>query len=152
MGRDQELRGQQGFSLIELLVALLILGFVALGIASLFSHAQLTNASGYDYALLASEARRAIETLESTPFVDAALVATGGTARQWPAARKGFTVTYTVQDFEVHNWNDMMSIPPPVPATAAEANIKQITVLVRSDSTFLRGRREFVATAIKIQG
>ena len=38
MGRDRELRGQQGFSLIELLVALLILGFVALGIASLFSH------------------------------------------------------------------------------------------------------------------
>jgi len=39
---------ERGFSLLELLVALLILAFVALGIASLFSHAQLTNASGYD--------------------------------------------------------------------------------------------------------
>ena len=152
MGRDKELLGQQGFSLIELLVALLILGFVALGIASLFSHAQLTNASGYDYALLAAEARRTIEALEATPFMDAALVATGGTSRLWPAARDGFTVRYTVQDFEVHNWADMMAIPPPAPATAAEANLKQITVLVRSDSNFLRGRREFVATAIKIQG
>jgi len=152
MGRDRELRGQQGFSLIELLVALLILGFVALGIASLFSHAQLTNASGYDYALLASEARRTVETLQGTPFIDPLLDDTAGTPRQWPAARKGFDVSYTVQDFEVHTWADMASNPMPVPATAAEANFKQITVLVRSTTTFLSGRREFVATAVKIQG
>jgi prepilin-type N-terminal cleavage/methylation domain-containing protein len=152
MGGDRDLRGQQGFSLIELLVALLILGFVALGIASLFSHAQLTNASGYDYALLASEARRTIEALQATPFMDAALADTAGVPRQWPAAAKGFDVRYTVQDFEVNNWNEMTSTPPPVPATAAEANYKQITILVRSTSNFLRGRREFVATAVKIQG
>lgn len=152
MGRDRELRGQQGFSLIELLVALLILGFVALGIASLFSHAQLTNASGYDYALLASEARRTIETLQGTPFIDPALADTAGAPRQWPAARKGFDVSYTVQDFEVHTWADMVSNPMPVPATADAANFKQITVLVRSTTTFLSGRREFVATAVKIQG
>ena len=152
MGRDRELRGQQGFSLIELLVALLILGFVALGIASLFSHAQLTNASGYDYALLASEARRTVEALQGTTFVDPLLADTAGTPRQWPAARKGFDVSYTVQDFEVHTWADMASNPMPVPATAADANFKQITVLVRSTTTFLSGRREFVATAVKIQG
>ena len=112
-------KGQQGFSLVELLVALLILGFVALGIASLFSHAQITNASGYDYALLASEARRTIEALQATQFLDPALAATGGTARDWAAARKGFTVQYTVQDYEINNWGEMSAQPPPVPATPA---------------------------------
>jgi prepilin-type N-terminal cleavage/methylation domain-containing protein len=143
---------QQGFSLVELLVALLILAFVALGIASLFSHAQITNASGYDYALLASEARLTIEALQATQFLDPALAATGGTARDWAAARKGFTVQYTVQDYEINNWGEMAAQPPPVPATPAEANVKQITVRVSSDTTFLRGRREFVATALKIAG
>ncbi len=152
MGRDREYRGQQGFSLIELLVALLILGFVALGIASLFSHAQITNASGYDYALLASEARRTIEALQSTQFTDPILADTAGAPRQWPAARKGFNVSYTVQDFEVHTWADMTSTPMPIPADPTRANFKQITVLVNSTTTFLRGRREFVATAVKIQG
>ncbi len=46
----------------------------------------------------------------------------------------------------------MVSNPMPVPATADAANFKQITVLVRSTTTFLTGRREFVATAVKIQG
>ena len=152
MGRDRDVRGQQGFSLIELLVALLILGFVALGIASLFSHAQLTNASGYDSALLASEARRTIGALQGTPFIDPALADPAGTPRVGPAARKGFDVSYTVQDFEVHTWADMASVPMPIPADPADANFKQITVLVRSTSTVLSGRREFVATAVKIQG
>ena len=152
MRPDRISKGQQGFSLIELLVALLILAFVALGIAGLFSYAQITNASGYDYALLASEARRTLETLQATPFIDPALAATGGTARQWVAARKGFDVQYTVQDFEVHTWADMAANPPPVPTDPADANVKQITVRVSSTTTFLHGRREFVSTALKIAG
>jgi prepilin-type N-terminal cleavage/methylation domain-containing protein len=150
MRRETEHRGEHGFSLIELLVALLILAFVALGIAGLFSHAQLTNASGFDYALLASEARRTIEALQATPFNDATLADTGGLTRQWPAARKGFDVRFTVQDFEVHTWTDMAGTWI-VPADPADANFKQITVRVRSTTTLLKGRREFVATALKIQ-
>jgi prepilin-type N-terminal cleavage/methylation domain-containing protein len=152
MGSDRYSDGQRGFSLVELLVALLILSFIALGIASLFSHAQLTNASGYEYALLASEARRTIEALQATQFLDPALAATGGTARDWVAAREGFTIQYTVQDFEIHTWADMAANPPPVPATPADANVKQITVRVSSDTRILRGRRQFVATALKITG
>ena len=143
---------ERGFSLLELLVALLILAFVALGIASLFSHAQLTNASGYDYAVLSSEARRALEDLLATPFNDAALIDTAGTPRQLTTARRGFDVRYTVQDFQVLTWNQLTSPPWPTPATAADANLKQITLRVSSTTRYLTGRREFVVSAIKIAG
>ena len=143
---------ERGFSLLELLVALLILAFVALGIASLFSHAQLTNASGYDYAVLSSEARRALEDLLATPFNDAALIDTAGTPRQLTTARRGFDIQYTVQDFQVLTWNQLTSPPWPTPATAAEANLKQITLRVSSTTRILTGRREFVVSAIKIAG
>lgn len=152
MRREMVVDGQRGFSLLELLVALLILAFVALGIASLFSHAQLTNASGYDYAVLASEARRTMEALQSTPFGDAALADSAGAPRVWPNARRGFDVRYTVQDFAVLNWTQLSTPPWPAPSAAVPANVKQITVRVRSSTRFLMGRREFVATALKIQG
>jgi prepilin-type N-terminal cleavage/methylation domain-containing protein len=154
---------ERGFSLIEVLIALVILGFVALGIASLFTHAQLTNASGYQYAVIATEARRAIEGIQSLSFDDAALDETSGTPREWTAAAPGYTIIYTVEDFGLVNWTslaDFTATPPtplapgawPDPATtpSGEARLKRITIRVSSDNRFLAGRREFVVTTLKI--
>jgi prepilin-type N-terminal cleavage/methylation domain-containing protein len=154
---------QRGFSLIEVLIALLILGFVALGIASLFTHAQLTNASGYQYAVIASEARRAIEMLQSLPFDDTALNETTGTPHTWAQAAPGYNIQYTVEDFGLENWTslaDFTATPPaplapnvwpdPTATASGEVRLKRITIRVSSANRFLSGRREFVVTTLKI--
>ena len=147
---------EQGFSLLELLVALLILAIVALGIAGLFNHAQITNASGYDYARLASEARETIESMQALPFNDVLLLDTAGTPRAWPQSSQGFNVIYTVQDFDVSSWVEAQggTAAWPVPANAADTNIKRITIRVQSRRGLglTTGRREFVTTALRIPG
>jgi prepilin-type N-terminal cleavage/methylation domain-containing protein len=151
---------ERGLSLIEVLIALLILAIVALGIAGLFSHAQLTNASGYEYAVLASEARRTLETMQALSFNDGLLVDSAGTTVDWTAARRGFTVRYSVEDFELGGWGDVFdhgtSQPQdpstwPVTAGGGNTNVKRITIRVSSDNRFLAGRREFVVTTLKIR-
>ena len=157
-------RHERGMSLLEVLIALVILAFVALGIASLFSHAQLTNASGYSYAVLASEARRALEAMQATPFTDNALLDTAGTPRLWPGAARGYTIRYTVDDFGIDNWTsicnftgtvpgapvDPLNWPAPGATTSGETRLKRISIRVSANSRFLAGRREFVASTLRI--
>ena len=96
----------QGFTLVEILLMMVILSFVALGIAGLFSHAMVVNASGHDYAVLASEARFALEALQARSFDDAMLVDTAGSSRAWTPINQNFVISYTVEDYVVRNWND----------------------------------------------
>ncbi len=149
---------ERGMSLVELLIAILILAFVALGIAGLFSHAQLTNASGYSYAVLASEARRALEGMNSLSFDDVLLADTAGTPRNWPQAGRGFIVRYLVQDYGLAGWHSVFdtatgALDPgswPAPDAVNGARLKRITIRVSSTNRFLTGRREFVVSTFKI--
>jgi prepilin-type N-terminal cleavage/methylation domain-containing protein len=154
MGVSVQIRsGEGGFTLVEILVALLILSFVALGIAGLFSHAIVTNASGHDYALLASQARFALEALQALPFNDAQLGDTAGTPASWTPvpADAGFTITYTVEDYRVDNWTEAAGTWEAV-ASAADANLKRITMTVSSTNQILEGRRVLTVTSLKVPG
>jgi len=142
---------QQGFTLIEILVSLVILSFVALGIAGLFSHSMLVNASGHDYAVLASEARFALEALQSRAWTDAALVATDGTPRIWVPNNPNFTINYTVDDYYIENWTEAAGTWQ-APAGIEQANLKRITMTVASTNQVLRGQRIFTVTSLKISG
>ena len=142
---------QQGFSLVEVLVSLVILSFVALGIAGLFSHAMIVNASGHDYAVLASEARFALEGVQALAWNDAALVATGGVPRSWEPNSRNFTITYTVNDYYVENWTEASGAWS-APAGGEVANLKRITMTVASTNQMLRGERMFTVTSLKIPG
>ncbi len=142
---------QQGFTLVEILVSLVILSFVALGIAGLFSHSMIVNASGHDYAVLASEARFALEGMQALPWNDAALVATSGVPRSWTPNSPNFTINYTVDDYYIGNWTEASGVWS-APAGGETANLKRITMTIASTNVVLRGQRIFTVTSLKIPG
>ena len=146
-------RSDDGFTLIEVLVALLILAIVALGVAGMFSHAMVVNASGYDYARLASQARFVLEELRARPFDDPTLVATTGTIwvpQSATYSNSDFTATYAITDFSINNWTDLGAWTPPTAGNPG--NVKRITVRLRSTAQNLQGRRELVVSALKVRG
>jgi prepilin-type N-terminal cleavage/methylation domain-containing protein len=154
IGELQRLRREDGFSLIEVLFAMAILAIVALGVAGMFSHAMVVNASGYDYAQLASQARFVLEEVRARPFTDVTLAPTTGIT--WiplnaTYSNRDFTATYSVVEFSISNWTDLGGTWPP-PTVVGNGNVKRITVRVRSTSQNLQGRRELVVSALKANG
>ena len=143
-------KNSDGFTLIEILVALVILSFVALGIAGLFTHSIKTNASGHDYALLATEARFALETLQALPFDDPLLTMAGSPHTMAPVY-PDFTITYTVDDYDIDNWQDATAGNWATVA-ADQANVKRISMTVASTNQVLDGRRVFTVSSLKIPG
>jgi Tfp pilus assembly protein PilV len=148
----------EGFTLVEILIMMVILSFVALGIAGLFSHAMIMNASGHDYALLSSEARLALEALQALPFDDPndandPLDATGST-KTWQPVNRNFVIQYTVEDFRIENWAEADDGSPAwtAPGAGEEPNLKRITMTVSSTNQVLRGRRVLTVTSLKIPG
>ena len=143
-------RGSDGFTLIEILVSLMILSFVALGIAGLFSYSIKTNASGHDYTLLATEARIALETLQALPFLDGRLT-TAGSPHTTAPVNPNFTITYTVDDYRINSWQDVTAGVWAPENDPVLANLKRISMTVASTNQFLDGRRVFTVSSLKIQ-
>ena len=152
MGNDTRSRGRPaGFSFVEILIAVAILSFVALGIAGLFSHAMVVNASAHDYALLSSEARWAMEALQARTFADATLDDTAGTPRTWVTQNPTITIEYTVDDYHVENWAEAAGAWP-APSAQKPTNLKRISMTVVSTKDILLGRRILTVSALKIPG
>jgi prepilin-type N-terminal cleavage/methylation domain-containing protein len=93
---------QSGFTLVEAVIALLIMLIVALGSASLFSFSIYNNSGGTDRATSLAVAQQALERLRSAQFnsttTDAVLNA--GTTVQAGIVRDGrqFTLTVAIDD------------------------------------------------------
>lgn len=152
MGNDTRSRGRPaGFSFVEILIAVAILSFVALGIAGLFSHAMVVNASAHDYAVLSSEARWAMEALQARTFADATLDDTAGTPRTWVTQNPTITIEYTVDDYHVENWAEAAGAWP-APSALKPTNLKRISMTVVSTKEILLGRRVLTVSALKIPG
>lgn len=61
-------KDQQGFTLLEVTIALVIMMIVTLGVASVFVYAVNYNSGAYDRTLAHAVAQRQMEALRRTPF------------------------------------------------------------------------------------
>jgi type II secretory pathway pseudopilin PulG len=115
--------GEWGFTLIEAMIALLLMLIIALGSASLFSFSIYNNSGGSDRATSLAIAQQALEGLRSAKFntttTDPSLV--GGTTVQTVAVDgRTFRMTKTIDDL------------PSTPGLNVDptTNLKGITVTV----------------------
>ena len=63
--------GEQGFTLLETVIAMVLMLIVALGAASLFSFSVYNNSGGSDRAVALATAQQALEILRTAPFTSA---------------------------------------------------------------------------------
>ena len=119
----------RGFSLLEAVIAMLLMTVIALGSASLFSYSIYNNSGASDRATSIAIAQEALELLRSAQFNSTTTDATlaGGTTSQTGIIRGGrsFNLTKTIDD-------------DPTTAgvqTSASSNFKSITITVAPSLT-----------------
>jgi type II secretory pathway pseudopilin PulG len=116
--------GERGFSLLEAVIALLLMTIVALGSASLFSYSIYNNSGGSDRATSMAIAQEALELARSAQFnstgTDASLA--GGTTSQTGIVRgrRRFNLTKEIDD----------DPNTPLLQINAASNFKTITITV----------------------
>lgn len=93
-------RGQQGFTLLETSVALVVMMIGGLGIAAVFAYAIRNNTGSKDRAAAIAVAQQEMERLRNLSFGDAALTATSTNAPSSYVTRAGrsFAVRTSIQN------------------------------------------------------
>ena len=153
----------EGFTLIEALVAVLILGLIALSVLGLFSSSTQLNASGIDYTTLTNVAKDQLERLVGMPYFDPAdplntgyPLAPGVHSRDVPEVF--LRVTWRVTEHSViAGATDPATIFGADPVNTStvtqmnEGNVKFLTVTVTSTRTQLLGKREVTVQGVKLR-
>lgn len=146
-------RRQAGVTLVELLIAVALLGFILLGIAPLFIGSVKSNYSANEYTSIHNLGRDRLEQLMTLPFGDAQLApgvhsvsdlpptlpdpSTGIPPAPGPGAVPNpFELTYEVQQFAVADEAGVATgspfLPTPVAAAGTRFHYKRIDVTVRT--------------------
>jgi prepilin-type N-terminal cleavage/methylation domain-containing protein len=150
---NRRARGEQGFSLIEVLIASGILLVVALGVLPLFAQAIVNNRAGADYTQATNIAKSELERLYALPFSSPDLQVVGEATerlqyfsqyqQKWidgaaPAADPPlWTRTTTIRQYGVGGVVDIDKdgvLDPPLPegTEAAFVHVKEIEIRVES--------------------
>jgi Tfp pilus assembly protein PilV len=100
-------KSQQGFTLIETAVSMVVMMIVGLGAASLFVFALGTNNTARDRELSMAVAQQQMERLRNTTFtnLDATVTATGGADKIVISADRSYSVVTTIVDTVAGNAN-----------------------------------------------
>jgi Tfp pilus assembly protein PilV len=92
-------QGQQGFTLIETTVALVVMMIGGLGIAAVFAYAIRNNTGARDRAAAIAVAQQELERLRNLSFLDPALAATvNPTTREITSAGRLYSIRTNIQD------------------------------------------------------
>lgn len=91
-------RREEGFTLIETSIALVVMMVVGLGAASLFFYAVGANSTSRDRELSMAVAQQQMERLRNTEFLNlnTVVTATGGANKTEISAGRGYTVVTTI--------------------------------------------------------
>lgn len=159
-----------GFSLPEVLIAVLVFFFIVIGIAPLFTRAALSNASGADSTQISQFSRSQIEELYQAPFDVPALTIDGGsTSRQmveyWDESENRFTpvppasgerprwTRWTrIRQFNIADFDDgVLTDDEALDGNADPSNVhlKEIEVEVESNRELLLGGRHLTVKTLK---
>ena len=100
-------KSQQGFTLIETAVSMVVMMIVGLGAASLFVFALGTNNTARDRELSMAVAQQQMERLRNTTFpnLDATVTATGGADKIVTSANRSYSVVTTIVNTVAGNAN-----------------------------------------------
>lgn len=125
-GRD----GQQGFTLIETAVSMVVMMIVGLGAASLFVFALGTNNSARDRELSMAVAQQQMERLRNTTFtnLDATVTSTGGANKTVTSGDRSYSVVTTIADTVAGNATQKTIT---VQVTPVSANTNGLTAIQR---------------------
>lgn len=137
--------GQTGFSLVELLVAMVILAFVALSVFGALDYGMTLNGSSRDYTTVSNLAKSRLEELVAMPF-NAPVLAPGTTYTE--VTEDGlFNVDYVVRE---HTIGGQTTLPDQAFAidTPGTGNVKVIT-LTASARGMAPGIRAVTVEAVK---
>lgn len=156
MGKTR-VRSEQGVSLIETLVALLILSFVSISTLAMFSQGMRLNAAGVDYSLITNLAKDKAEELLSLGY-DAPDLAPD-VERSETLYDERIEITWRVAEHQfmqgLNNPTDVfkganMTSDAAVMA-AGTGNVKVISVTVSSTADYAIGRRTVTVQGMMVK-
>ncbi len=126
----QQAKGQQGFTLIETAVSMVVMMIVGLGAASLFVFALGTNNSARDRELSMAVAQQQMERLRNTRFADltTTVTATGGADKTVTSGDRSYSVVTTIADTVTGNANQKTIT---IEVTPRSTNVNGLTAVQR---------------------
>src|SRR6266852_6886063 len=96
--RNSSAKSEGGFTMLEIVIALVIMMIVGLGAASGFVFAIRYNSAASDRAASVAIAQSALEKLRALPFTDSGLAAATTTTTVSDGAGRTYTLTTTIAD------------------------------------------------------